>query len=91
VRADDQAVGQDDSSTVVLPAVMCLECRCVYRPARTPLKVVQEGGSPRCGYVGWTLALPGTVIDGGAAATEPAHALLQRVAELRGLLCRSPR
>jgi hypothetical protein len=67
---------------VVLPAVMCLECRCVYRPVRTPLKVVQEGGCPRCGYVGWTLAPPSSVIDDGAA-TDPAHALDQRVTGLR--------
>jgi len=68
---------------------MCLECRCVYRPARTPLKVVQEGGCPRCGYVGWTLAPPGTVIDRGAA-TDPAHALLQRVTGLRGAPVQEP-
>ena len=65
-----------------MQAVMCLECRCVYRPARTPLKVVQDGACPRCGYVGWVLAPSGRVID-GVAALDPVRALLQRATGLR--------
>lgn len=67
---------------VSMQAVTCLECRCVYRQAQTPLAVVQEGACPRCGYVGWAPAPPDAPID-AELGLDPVHALLQRVLEQR--------
>ena len=63
--------------------VICLECRCVYRPVATALAVVQEGACPQCGYVGWKPAPPSTrVYD--RPELDPLHVLLRRVVGQRG-------
>jgi hypothetical protein len=65
-----------------MQAVTCLECRCVYRQAQTPLAVIQEGACPRCGYVGWAPAPEGAPVEGDLDV-DPVRALLQRVIEQR--------
>jgi hypothetical protein len=60
-------------------AVMCLDCRCVYRQALTLLSVVQEGACPRCGYVGWTPAPPSAPVAGRGRNIDLAQALLARL------------